>query len=337
MPADLGTDAARMAGCALIVAVGAIPVGLASRLHCKKHARPILLRPRLWSVPWNGFEVLLLFFVATTLPSTFVEPLLARLGLFEAIYGNDPADTSWLSMRSLWAAAVFAPFFAAGAWLLLRFAHPEWKPERPRIAPGAAAAVGTWLVLHPLVAAIHFVVAVSFDALGWAPDLHPLEKAFQIGRPRIDEALLVVQAAIATPIVEEVLFRGLLMPWLLGPRYRRTLILLFSFALAAASSAQQIDGRTEWRIGPILFAGILTAIGLLHQALRRKHARAEGAMYASATLFAVVHSTVWPTPIPLFFLGVGLGWLALRTRGVLAPIIVHSLFNAVSVLFVLRA
>ena len=51
----------------------------------------------------------------------------------------------------------------------------------------------------------------------------------------------------------------------------------------------------------------------------------------------MIHSNVWPSPIPLFVLGIGLGWLAVRTNGVLAPVIVHGLFNAVSVVFVLRS
>ena len=31
-----------------------------------------------------------------------------------------------------------------------------------------------------------------------------------------------------------------------------------------------------------------------------------------------------------------LGWLAVRTNGVLVPVVVHGLFNAVSVVYVLR-
>ena len=60
------------------------------------------------------------------------------------------------------------------------------------------------------------------------------------------------------------------------------------------------------------------------------------ALYVSAAFFALVHSAVWPTPIPLFFLGLGLGWLAVRTRGIFVPVIVHGLFNAVSAVYVLR-
>jgi membrane protease YdiL (CAAX protease family) len=68
--------------------------------------------------------------------------------------------------------------------------------------------------------------------------------------------------------------------------------------------------------------------------LRRKR-RTAGAVYASAALFAAVHSSVWPSPVPLFALGLGLGYLAVRTRGILVPVIVHGLFNAVSAVYVL--
>lgn len=57
------------------------------------------------------------------------------------------------------------------------------------------------------------------------------------------------------------------------------------------------------------------------------------AIYATAVLFAVIH--VWPTPIPLFLLGLLLGWLAARTQSLLAPVTLHFLFNAVACLLVL--
>jgi membrane protease YdiL (CAAX protease family) len=58
-------------------------------------------------------------------------------------------------------------------------------------------------------------------------------------------------------------------------------------------------------------------------------------VYATAAFFALLHP-VWPNPIPLFALGLGLGYLAVRTNGLLVPVLVHGLFNAVSVVFVLR-
>ena len=91
------------------------------------------------------------------------------------------------------------------------------------------------------------------------------------------------------------------------------------------------------KLGPVIFARCSTlGLAVLWVSVRRgkRHARA---IYASAALFGLVHSSVWPSPVPLFFLGLGLGWLAVRTRGVLVPTIVHGLFNAVSAVYVLAA
>jgi membrane protease YdiL (CAAX protease family) len=53
-------------------------------------------------------------------------------------------------------------------------------------------------------------------------------------------------------------------------------------------------------------------------------------VYATALLFAACHAGAWPSPIALFVLGLGLGWLALRTRSLTGPLFVHALFNAVA-------
>jgi membrane protease YdiL (CAAX protease family) len=80
----------------------------------------------------------------------------------------------------------------------------------------------------------------------------------------------------------------------------------------------------------VLVIGLAVVWRLVHTGARRTRA-----VYATAALFALMHPT-WPNPVPLFALGLGLGWLALRTSGVLVPILVHSLFNAVSVVYSLR-
>jgi membrane protease YdiL (CAAX protease family) len=59
------------------------------------------------------------------------------------------------------------------------------------------------------------------------------------------------------------------------------------------------------------------------------------AVFATALLFAAVHSFAWPTPVALFVLGLGLGYLALRTHSLVAPIVLHSLFNGVSYVLLL--
>jgi membrane protease YdiL (CAAX protease family) len=56
------------------------------------------------------------------------------------------------------------------------------------------------------------------------------------------------------------------------------------------------------------------------------------AIYGSSILWAAFHSTVWPSPIPLFLLGLGLAWLAYRTQSLISSLTVHVLFNAVAFL-----
>jgi membrane protease YdiL (CAAX protease family) len=62
---------------------------------------------------------------------------------------------------------------------------------------------------------------------------------------------------------------------------------------------------------------------------RWKHAAARWAIVGSAMFFAILHGA-WPHPIPLFALGLVLGWLAYRTQSLLPSIVTHALFNLVS-------
>lgn len=54
------------------------------------------------------------------------------------------------------------------------------------------------------------------------------------------------------------------------------------------------------------------------------------AILGSSMIFAAFHSMVWPSPIPLFFLGLGLGYLAYRTQNLLPGIVLHGLFNTLA-------
>jgi membrane protease YdiL (CAAX protease family) len=58
-------------------------------------------------------------------------------------------------------------------------------------------------------------------------------------------------------------------------------------------------------------------------------AAAARAVYAGALLFGAIHGA-WPSGVPLFVLGLGLGFLAVRTRSLVGPIVLHGLFNGVA-------
>jgi hypothetical protein len=58
-----------------------------------------------------------------------------------------------------------------------------------------------------------------------------------------------------------------------------------------------------------------------------------GALIVSSALFAIVHLPTEPQAVlPLFFLGLALGYVAYRTRSLVAPIVTHAIFNTLMVL-----
>jgi hypothetical protein len=58
-------------------------------------------------------------------------------------------------------------------------------------------------------------------------------------------------------------------------------------------------------------------------------------IYGTSALFAAFHSSIWPSPIPLFVLALALGWLAYRTQSLIPSMVLHGLFNAVTCVLLL--
>lgn len=75
----------------------------------------------------------------------------------------------------------------------------------------------------------------------------------------------------------------------------------------------------------LLFRGVLQ--GWLNRRLP-----AGWAIGLSAGVFAAAHHGAWPDPIPLFILGVGLGYTYQATRSLWAPIAFHAFFNGCNLL-----
>jgi membrane protease YdiL (CAAX protease family) len=55
----------------------------------------------------------------------------------------------------------------------------------------------------------------------------------------------------------------------------------------------------------------------------------------ASIVFAAVHSSAWPDPIPLVLVGMMLGVAYQRTRNLLAPVFAHALFNGVMTILAL--
>jgi Type II CAAX prenyl endopeptidase Rce1-like len=199
------------------------------------------------------------------------------------------------------------------------------------------------LFLIPLVNGLNFIVVeVLRHWAGVDVEMHPY---FGLGSNLfpIEWLPLLFSVLVAAPVLEELTLRGLVQPWLVQRPLARLLVVGISLILAFEARLTGLKEALEsgdWtqsalEVQPVLFV-LLVAVGLAGVQMWSR-SPAGPAIYTTALLFATLHSSVWPTPIALFVLGLGLGWLANRTQSLVGPMLVHCLFNAVGCLhFVLH-
>jgi membrane protease YdiL (CAAX protease family) len=340
VPGEFWDEARQMATAGAIVAAIALPAGVASWMFVRARTQPMLPACRPWRVPWTGFEL----FGAFVLVGVIVPTLVAQAGV-------KPIVAGLAALPLQLALLVIAARSLYPRWNPFRDPQPtepdDWAYSPPPKHAGAnvpgfvAIAVVAWAVLTPLVLLFHVGVVQLFTALNWVTDEHPLTQ-FR-GETPFDQVLFMLQACLAAPLMEEILFRGLLLPWVIGGRERAAgtpspplLVRSFARPWLVMAIAVLVAANTR-KPGPILFAALLAFGLVIVWVTVRRGKRQIRAIYASSALFAAVHSGVWPSPIPLFLLALGVGYLAVRTRGVLVPFLVHGLFNAVSAVYVLRS
>ncbi len=133
---------------------------------------------------------------------------------------------------------------------------------------------------------------------------HPILLAYKAA-PRADLLWWSAVAAVGTaPLVEEFLFRGVLQGWL-----QRTL------------DPQPPAGPPPSAIEHVAPAG---------ESAPSANRRRSLPIVLSSALFALAHVGHGPDPIPLFFFGLGLGYLYRRTHRIWPGVVVHLLLNALS-------
>jgi membrane protease YdiL (CAAX protease family) len=316
---------------------------------------PILrMRPSGWppqrqrALAWGGTHVAAAFVVFWFMPMLiypFVNP--TRVG--EWFFGGD-APPGAARTLAIAAAGTLALPLQLLAWRgLLSTVEPF--PARlvtPRhTSRDIRAGFATWLVVTPAVYAVGLLTILVQSWLGGQSEHHPLLKMFDSGPvPSGVIMLLVMEAVIAAPVREELLFRGILLPWMAKREWGGDMGLLLA-AGVGVSLRSSVD--FQWsdpssiagRFGPALM--VMAMAPLARPMAKRRcfrrwlpirndedRAWALRAVVGSAALFACVHSNVWPTPIPLAVLALALGWLAVRTQSIIGPIVAHVLFNTVA-------
>jgi len=330
-----------------------------------------------WRAEWGGSVVALCFAVTIFAPAV-AYGLVRSAGLFDTLYGPgfpieappdrkpSPEETSAATLRGLWASTIAFPI-SLTIILGILATHTQSIRHflgltRRDLARKAFPAWVAWVILTPVAFGVFIAANLLLNELsGRIPDKHPLTQLGEFARER-EWILFALQVVVLAPFMEELIFRGVLLPWMIRPELRsgpdrvmscrdRSLIVC---ALAISTTVilhlGDIQGafrERDWfslaeHLASTLFLVLLLPLFLLlprwsklGRSIRLRSLRQGRAVFANAMLFAAVHASVWPSPVPLFVLGLGLGWLAIRSRGILVPFLVHALFNSVSCIYML--
>lgn len=290
--------------------------------------RRLLPPPRRRAAPWD-FPDVYVALCAFLLYIPLFSLLLQDLPVLTLLYGGQKPVRE---IVFLWSAALALPF-TVGTILLAMRRLSGTRPYQLGLTTHrwrADLALGylVWLGLTPVVLFIHFL---AIRWLGSVP--HPFERLAEQPLLPVEWALILFLTVVQAPLVEELLFRGVLQPWLgrrpWGGHAAVAAALAISLPWSKLDSWPQ-DGQEQLlALAPALFVLAMLPGYLLLPRLTG-NVREVRAIYATALLFGAFHAAVWPSPIALFVLGLGLGWLAWRTQSLTGPIFVHALFNAVA-------
>jgi membrane protease YdiL (CAAX protease family) len=363
---------------ALAWVILAVPAGLLCLLLWRPlpaGARQLFPWPRRRSVPWLGADVWFAFGVMILVPG-LVLAALENSGFFTLLYGNNTASLS--ERKALWALVAAAPLQAAlilAELALVRGARPaDVGLTGRRLAQNVVAGYLLWLVLAAVALLLYWAMTLFMET-----QKHPMEQLSRLPLLGAEWTAIVFLTVVAAPLLEELVFRGVLLPW----QTSRGLDAQLTVGAAALAVAVFYGITRQGTFNPVPMAFVLAllpgyvVLPYLHRRWRERRRgptaedRAGGgperngvasdhaapwwehvsrglagfvrlasdrrvnvllAFYSNGLLFAAAHSSVWPSPIPLFLLGVGLAWLAHRTQSLVGPMVAHALFNGVACL-----
>jgi membrane protease YdiL (CAAX protease family) len=302
------------------------------------------------TVPWTGVEIVLLVILVLILWPSVLSELLRWTGFFGWYY---PAETPGVKERqSLWLRALEFPFQAATIPLFLALLHGVSPAalglSRHRLGRNVLTGVFSAAILAPLVLGFHWaIVWFTTHGLGIKEEKHPLIEMTKWNLTPIEWGLWVFAAVVAAPVIEELLFRGLIQPWARKANWGGAACFGFAAVLAVAlrnkeiAAAAQLARESGWDAAPVVLNAlapllfVLALVPLLLLAMNLSRDNAISAVLGTSLLFAMVHASVWPSPVALLILALGLGWMRDRTGSLVGPIVLHSLFNGVSCAMVL--
>jgi membrane protease YdiL (CAAX protease family) len=297
--------------------------GVARRLE---HGQPALRSEPRAAVPWGLADLMAALFLLSLGVAIATQWVQAHLRLPQDV----PFEKWPLSARGTMllatSVASIAGLLAAFAWLVLRYRirPAELGLQRGRLARDVAIGTTTFLLISPLVFGLQTVLTEFFESR------HPLLELAKQGADFRFFAISILSAVVIAPIVEEYMFRVLLQSWL--ERITRDAdfaSLIFGgrdsyekvrSPESGGEEATDVHGQDTENLIPRSTSSALPC-----------SRRSSLAILVSALIFALMHRSHGPDPVPLFLLAVALGYVFSRTGRVLPCIVAHALLNATTI------
>ncbi|MFO0842248.1 MAG: CPBP family intramembrane glutamic endopeptidase [Gemmataceae bacterium] len=286
---------------------------------------------------WGGAEVVGVIFL-WALCQVAAQAWLDAVGWGRWYYGD---ETPSAGRQSLWTTMLAGAMQVPATLLWLRLSAGATPAElglnTNRLGRNVAAGLLLALIFAPGTYGIQELSMRAWRSLGGTEQPHMFTELGQAGLHPAEWALLIGAALVLAPLWEELLFRGILQPWVMarpwGGPAALAMALLMTLASRPNPMLKAMSGEASLAIEVVPYA-TLAAAALLYPLVSRRSAEL-GGLYATAVLFGWVHAAVWPTPVPLLWLALGLGWLRWKTGSLVGCVVMHAAFNAVAVVALL--
>jgi membrane protease YdiL (CAAX protease family) len=322
-------------------------VPLAFLLNWNTPRTPIRGVPERWPGLYLAVGSLL---VAFCLPSSFAE-LGSRFGMFRFLDSSaDPtvllrptvsttSAAEWTqitnSLRNTYAAVASLPLVLLVIWFLKKRSIVVAARVAPPRSPWNVLVyeiILCWAVYGFLAICLNIALQYLYLLSGWKPTIHPIAKLGLFDGT--GGWMIGLGACVIAPFTEELIFRRWLLPWAMRRRVRNLWLQLF--ALYFSVSAFVVVQRFEVLLFG-LFLFVMQAIVFVYpEQLRKVHrlfrSTTFAANWATSSVFAMMHASVWPSPVALMVLSMGLGFLVVRTGRWWTAVLCHSLFNFTSLM-----
>ncbi|MGI9519803.1 MAG: CPBP family intramembrane glutamic endopeptidase [Pirellulaceae bacterium] len=252
-------------------------------------------------VRWGFLDVLIVLFVwlSSQVAVVFVLDRVAGIRL-----GDPMSDLAHSVLIGVTAVSQLLVVIGLFALLVIRYRHRlhEFGLTIGQLHEGVRWGLIGFAMWMPIVWLVQMILVMFIEYE------HPTLQKLQESPSPLVLGMVWISAVVVAPIVEEVLFRGVLQGWLQRIRPgalddpNSLIVGAAQHEIAESTSQKKAQSLQIWPI-------VITSV-----------------------LFGLAHYSQGPAPISLFVLSLGLGYLYQRTGSLLACIFVHALLNGITML-----